>query len=123
MKNLLRLIILTICLISPSMTHAQNHDQQFFSTLQDIPLMKGLTEIEEHATSFDKPGGRIIQAYAIIKNYNEEDVMTYYNATLPQFGWGKSKQGHYYRNGEILKLSFEKNNNTHILKIMISPSL
>ncbi len=122
MKTILTLILISFLAIAPH-AHAQENEQIFFSTLQDIPLMQGLKEIEEHATSFDKPNGRIIQAFALTNNLSADDITTYYNATLPQFGWGKSKHGHFYRNGENLEISFEKQNYGHILKIMISPSL
>lgn len=101
----------------------QGHKQIFFSALHDIPLMDGMTEIQDETMMFDKPGGRIIDAYAISDRLSSQDITLYYNATLPQFGWGKTDNLHFYRDKEILSLSFPKHDDATLLKISIRPSL
>lgn len=107
--------------------YAQNHthdtEPRFFSVLHDVPIMDGLIEIEDNTTTYDKPNGRIIDAFAKTNAISKENIITYYNATLPQFGWGKTAHGQFYRKDEILKLTFEQRENMQILKISIRPSL
>ncbi len=103
--------------------YAQEKTPIFFSTLHDIPLMEGLKEIETDTTSYDKPGGRIIDAYAITHKHSPEKITAFYNATLPQFGWGQTEGGIFYREQEILKLTIKKHENQYRLKISVRPSL
>ena len=123
MKKIFRIWLFFLACTCTYSAHAQNNEAQFFSSLRDIPLMEGLIEIEENITTFDKPDGRIIDAYAAIENTNQDNILTYYNATLPQFGWSKTETNIFYRNREFLELSFETNEGTSVLKISIRPSL
>lgn len=123
MKKNLYLYTLCILTIFALPVYAQNEEPSFFTTLHDVPLMDGLIEIEDNATSYDKPNGRIIDVFATINMRTTEDIITYYNAILPQFGWGKTENGTFYRDQEILELTFEKRENIKILKISIRPSL
>ncbi len=94
-------------------------EPQFFSMLQDIPLMQGLEEIEDQTISFDKPEGRIIESNALMRDVTKEQVLNFYQVTLPQFGWGRVSDNQFFRNGEFLEIGFEDN----YMKIMIKPTL
>lgn len=96
----------------------------FFSAVEDLPLMPGLVELPQDALSFDKPEGRIIEAYALLqKAVLRSKVEEFYKSTLPQFGWGYVKGNQYYRSGEHLDLSFGHSEQQEYLKITIRPVL
>ncbi|PCJ99136.1 MAG: hypothetical protein COA45_06755 [Zetaproteobacteria bacterium] len=98
-------------------------EPQFFSSLRDIPLMPGMEELEDQGVSFDKPGGRISEAFALLHGVARGDVLHFYDATLPQLGWGKVSEYRFFRQNEILDFSFEENGGQLIVKIMIKPTL
>ena len=127
MKKIFYILTLCICPLFITSSHAQNSaaysEPLFFEALHDIPLMHGLTEIQNDTTSYDKPNGRIIDAFATINGVSKRNILAYYRATLPQFGWGIMEDGKFYRENEILELTFEKSENSDILKISIRPSL
>ncbi len=94
----------------------------FFSSLQDIPVMPGLIEVEEQSFSFDKPEGKITEVTALLGDLHENQVIYFYQATLPQFGWGKVNDLEFFRNGEYLKISFDHDSIDKVVKIMIRPT-
>lgn len=99
------------------------NEPQFFSSLHDIPLMQGMKELEERAIFFDKPGGRISEAFALMYNINQHDVLQFYQQTLPQLGWGQVSVSSFFRKNEMLELSFEVNDGLQVVKVMIGPTL
>ena len=99
-----------------------NDEPVFFATLQDVPVMPGLTELEGRSFSFDKPEGVIKEVAASIGDVNEDQVLHFYQVTLPQFGWGKINDTEFFRKNEYLEISFEKDQDDQIIKIMIRPT-
>lgn len=97
---------------------------RFFQELPDIPLMEGLSEVEEEAYMFDKPEGRIAQASARGDNLTKEAVTLYYRQSLPQFGWNpvKSQPGTFEREGEELHLEIDNTGKAVRLRILIGPN-
>jgi hypothetical protein len=77
----------------------------FLSNLDDIPLMPGLTERKDLAVSFDKPEGRIVEAYAEGR-LTAAAVSKFYASTLPQLGWRDQGNNRFAREGEELILNF-----------------
>lgn len=96
---------------------------QFFSSLRDIPLMQGMEELESRAISFDKPGGRISESYAVIHDLRRVDVLYFYQQTLPQLGWGQVSATSFFRQNEMLEFSFEEHDGRKTIKVMIGPTL
>ncbi len=97
----------------------------FFAGNQDIPVMPGLTEVEGRSFSYDKPEGEITELVAVVEGLSAEQVLYYYDVTLPQFGWNKiieAEGGHFYRKGEYLDFSFDTEEAQSLVKIMIHPS-
>tara|TARA_R110001592_G_scaffold3525_6_gene19811 strand:- start:8018 stop:8419 length:402 start_codon:yes stop_codon:yes gene_type:complete len=94
----------------------------FFEALQDVPVMPGLVELEGQSFSFDKPEGEITEAVAALGDLREDQVLYFYQVTLPQFGWGKVSDAEFFRKNEQLEISFEKNQDGHLVKIMIRPT-
>ncbi len=120
------LILLLFIIASPaSVVNAQDQNAQdqhlpkFFTMLQDIPLMSGLTELEDQALYFDKPEGRIIESSALMQGVTKEQVLYFYQINLPQFGWGRVSENQFFRNGEFLEINFKEG----LMKIMIKPTL
>ena len=99
------------------------HDPQFFSALDDVPLMSGLEELPDATVLFDKPEGRIIESLAYMHDIQEQELLDFYNATLPEFGWGRIEENRFFRKKEYLEIYFENEDNTPLVRIMIKPSL
>ena len=93
----------------------------FFETLQDVPVMPGLTELEDYTLVFDKPEGRIIEMVASIDGASVSDVRKYYRLSLPQLGWVMDSQDNYMRGAEHLSLNFEREQNDSFLRMTIQP--
>ena len=79
----------------------------FLTGIPDLPLMPGLQEVPDSGLVFDKPEGRIVEAYAV-GDTTPQAVTAFYNETLPQLGWRREKSGAYLREGERLSLEFER---------------
>lgn len=95
----------------------------FFSQLEDVPLMPGLTELADQTVFFDKPEGRIIESVALMGDASRRDVEVYYGGILAQFGWGRIDDTRFFREKEYLELSFENRDGDDVVKIMVRPSL
>lgn len=78
--------------------------EQFFSVVEDIPVMEGMTENENAAVTFETAAGRLVEAAARGKVAPGE-VATFYTAVLPQLGWTADGQDGFVRDGERLKLA------------------
>ena len=78
---------------------------RFFSVIEDLPLMSGLSEDEAQGMAFDSPQGRIVEAYAT-GTVGPTEVLGFYRAALPQLGWRETGPGTFAREREILKLEF-----------------
>ena len=96
---------------------------QYFSSIPDLPLMEGLSELPEETLMFDKPEGRIIEVYAFMEGVSREDVLVFYRGTLPQLGWTPDGPTRFYRQDEYLDLEFKDGPDGNILKFMVSPAL
>lgn len=98
-------------------------EPQFFSSLQDIPLMSGMEELDGHAVSFDKPEGRISESFALMRDLKQGDVLRFYQATLPQLGWGRVSEYRFFRQSETLEIYFGEIEEQSIIRVMIGPTL
>lgn len=79
----------------------------FFQTLYDVPVMAELSEVPEMALSYDKADGRVASAAATYEGKDISTVYTFYNNALSEFGWIKTAEGVYSRDGEVLSISRE----------------
>jgi hypothetical protein len=89
---------------APAIGHAQDATH-FFATIEDLPLMPGLTEDVNAGVNFDSPAGRIAEAVAI-GDVSERQVLDFYSAALPQLGWRRDGVAEFSREREILKMEF-----------------
>ncbi|HJM49982.1 MAG TPA: hypothetical protein QGF63_09040 [Alphaproteobacteria bacterium] len=79
--------------------------ERFFASLEDLPLMAGLSEVAELGLVYDKPEGRIVEAYARGR-VAPARVLEFYAETLPQLGWTAQSKSQYRRESETLIIRF-----------------
>jgi len=92
----------------------------FLSRLEDLPLAPGLSEDAAAGLSFDSAGGRIVEAYAR-GNLTEEQVLRFYEETLPQLGWTAEGERQYRRGGERLRLELTPSGQGLTVHYSLSP--
>ena len=95
-------------------------DGGFFDLVADLPLMPGLAEVREAGVVFDKPDGRIVEAYAS-GEVARDRVFAFYRAALPELGWAPITATRYRREGEYLHLRISQEDETVTLRIAITP--
>lgn len=104
---------------------AANAAPQFFESLYDVPLMVGMSEIEDESLTFDKPSGRISKAAGLVLNSNPAAIEAYYDAALKQMGWQAAQKLTYIRKQEQLVINIVKSEGydapAHIVSFDIEP--
>ena len=65
---------------------ADDEQAVFLSAIEDVPLMAGLTEDRAAALEFDKPDGRLVEAYAY-GEIGKQAASIFYTNVMPEFGW------------------------------------
>ncbi|MEE8559362.1 MAG: hypothetical protein V3S88_01475 [Alphaproteobacteria bacterium] len=126
-----RIIAATVCLLLPlgigppafaggGERASAGAKEAFLAGLEDVPLMPGLAEIEDAGVVFDKPEGRIVEAYAR-GELSASQVLSFYNATLPQLGWRAESGGRFRREGEVLRLAFTTAGKRLTVRFSLSP--
>ena len=83
-----------------------DHRQAFVGGLEDLPLMDGLAEDRAAGLIFDKPDGRLVDAFAY-GPITAEAVRTFYRDTLPELGWRAVGPLAFEREGERLRIDIE----------------
>lgn len=93
-----------LCLAAlPASAQGAAGDGAYVAGIPDLPLMPGLTALPDGGLVFDKPGGRIVEAFAR-GSVAPQSVLAFYDQTLPQLGWQPEGRGAYAREGERLEL-------------------
>lgn len=95
--------LVTSLIVTLVMVGAVRAADVFLSVIDDLPVMNGMTEVEDAAVSFETANGRIAEA-VIVGAVSVEDVRAFYDAVLPQFGWQRQSDGSFVREGERLRL-------------------
>ncbi|WP_417430532.1 hypothetical protein [Kiloniella sp.] len=95
----------------------------FFTGSGGVPIVPGMEEMEELGVVFDKPEGRIVEAFAS-GHLSQVDVREFYGRALPQLGWDVVGEGLFVREGEVLKIEILEGveNSRSILRIILAPS-
>jgi hypothetical protein len=96
-------------------------DTTFVAGVDDLPLMPGLTEVPGAGTVFDKPGGRIVEAYATGRGIDVEQVTRFYVASLPQLGWQHRGNLLFERAKERLQLTLNEDAGTLTVRFDLAP--
>lgn len=122
-KAFLYISALILCLSSE--VKAQN--SHFFNTLYDIPVMKGLKEIDNMALSFDKAGGRIAEAGAMTRTLSVREVMAFYKVALEQMGWAQVEGTYdpyqFTREDERLSIFITKSGTSSVYRFLLEPEI
>jgi hypothetical protein len=96
-----------LCLAAlPAGAQSAAGDGAYVAGIPDLPLMPGLKELPDSGLVFDKPGGRIVEAFAE-GSMAPQSVAAFYDQTLPQLGWQPQGRGTYRREGERLELDLD----------------
>lgn len=92
--------------LSVSLTLPLGAADAFFSVIDDLPVVSGLTENENAAVTFETANGRIVEA-AARGGVAPVKVRAFYAQVLPQLGWSAAGDSLYARENEVLKMSIE----------------
>ena len=109
-----------LALLALSVLLLRGEQAAYLAELPDLPLMPGLTEIEEAGIAFDKPDGRIVEVYAG-GSVERQAVRAFYRETLPQLGWKLAGADAYAREGERLTLEFLEAGKSLTLRFILTP--
>lgn len=83
----------------------------FIEGLEDVPLLKGMQQVQKDNISFGNEESRLVEVYLTSSKMGFAKIEKFYTETLPQMGW--SYQGKrdnilsFYRDGEILDIARE----------------
>lgn len=85
---------------------------EFVEGMEDVPVAKGLTQIQNNNIDFGNNETRFVEAYLTSSRGNFAKVSGFYKNTLPQLGWKFIKKtGHsikFERDAEVLDIAQEK---------------
>lgn len=93
---------------------------RFFTAVEDLPIMPGLTERPGSTTLFEKPEGRIV-ALTADGAVSRDAVVAFYDRVLPQLGWARSSDGSFRRESERLRFAFARAKAGLAVRITITP--
>jgi hypothetical protein len=109
-----------LILAAPAVPGPHAQAQGYVAEVEDLPLMPGLAEVEGAGVVFDKPDGRIVEAYAQ-GEVAREAVLTFYRQALPQLGWRATGAAAFRREGEALSLDFLDGGGALIVRFTLVP--
>jgi hypothetical protein len=119
------LIYITVLLVVAVGSAVAQPQPQFFETLYDVPIMKGMEELPEMALNFDKVGGRIAEAGAIAPDLSDREIMSFYKTALEQMGWQQIPLNFapykFTREGEELSIFLEKSDTSILVRFLLQP--
>ena len=95
-------------------------EPRFLTDIADLPLMPELAEIADAGLAFDKPSGRIVEAYAEGRT-SRAAVQRFYAESLPQLGWRGMSDTVYRREGEELRLEFLGGDGDLVVRFSLHP--
>jgi hypothetical protein len=83
-------------------------------------LVAGLTEDIDAALVFDKPSGRIVEAFAS-GALTRSEVTSFYDRTLPELGWRHLGDLAFTRENEVLRIIVSSDEGTVAVRFLLSP--
>ena len=107
-------------LASHLLTAAGLRAEGFLSSASDLPLMPGLSEVLDAGVIFDKPDGRIVEAYAV-GPVASSAVERFYGETLPQLGWQRAGGLTFEREGERLEIGLGGRDGSLTVRFHVTP--
>ena len=104
--------ILLFCWILPVFA------QSFLPGTEDIPLMNGLTQVEETA-SFDNPAERMVLIGAQT-NKTRAEILKFYKQTLINLGWHVQNEGKFERGNDSLFIEITPSGKVNQIQFRLS---
>ena len=86
----------------------------FVPGISDLPVPANFHLLQDSSGVFNNGFGRLVTANFKGKA-NEEDIIDFYNKTLPALGWRKKERLKYTRSGETLIIKITEINQTELL--------
>ncbi len=100
-------------------------EEGFVIAVDDLPLMPGLTEVRGAGIAFDKPQGRIVEAFAEGAVAGDA-VVAFYEKTLPQLGWRAAHSAagdtRWRRDGETLRIDVLADEEPVTVRFYLTPN-
>jgi len=119
----LLLAVVAAVMLSPAISRAQE-PAAFVTGMGDVPLMSGLQDVPDSAVIFDKPSGRLVEAYAE-GEVKGPAVLRFYRETLPQLGWtvapDNGDSGVFFRESERLEIHILEERGRRTVRFVLSP--
>ena len=122
-RHISRLSIFAITLVflcSVSNAEQVPMSGNFLTTIEDIPVAPGMTELHSEKIIFETVGGRIAEAQ-VVGRKTPNTVRAFYRETLPQLGWKRIRNDIYYREDEILSINVTRSGNDTLATFMLKP--
>jgi hypothetical protein len=113
-------VLAVLALSGAGVAPARAQVQSYIAEVEDLPLMPGLAEVEGAGVVFDKPDGRIVEAFAQ-GEVSREAVLAFYRKTLPQLGWRAVGAARFRRENEALSLDFLDGGGALIVRFTLVP--
>ncbi|NDF12838.1 MAG: hypothetical protein EB060_08535 [Proteobacteria bacterium] len=102
MLALLLLLNATAAVACEDYTSTGKH-QEYVEAINDLPVYKSMVVLNDGATVFDSPEGRIVQVSLRGPAEDMASATSFYKKVLPTLGW-HPRVGKFYRNKEILDM-------------------
>ncbi len=118
-KRLFALLVVALPVLSAGVSGAARAET-FLTAIADLPLAPGLNELSGQGLVFDKPGGRIVEAYAAGQTAAAA-VKVFYGETLPQLGWQPLGGESWRREGERLDVTVLSETGTILVRFTLRP--
>lgn len=120
MRRALGNISITVLTVFAAVPAAPAQQAGFVAEVEDLPLMPGLSQIEDAGLIFDTPAGRIVEVYAQ-GPVPRPAVLAFYRMTLPELGWRAAGKAEFRREGETLALDFLPGGDALIVRFTLTP--
>ena len=110
-------VFLTLFLIAVAPASAS----EFLSGFDDVPVMRGMAQVQSQDLIFDTPGGRIVEGYAA-GSVTRNAVQRFYRSTLPQLGWERLSDQEFSRDGERLRIGYTGQDGNLTVRFILTPN-
>ena len=83
--------------------------EDFLADTSDIPVMNGLQINSTEQMDFDTPTGQLLILEGTSQKKQGDDILKFYQTTLPQLGWDEKSEGIFERQNDSLHITILKN--------------
>ncbi|MBO7244340.1 MAG: hypothetical protein J6V53_03550 [Alphaproteobacteria bacterium] len=94
--------------------------ETFLANTSDIPVMNGLQINSAEEMDFDTPTGQLLVLEGVSNKKCGDEILKFYQTTLPQLGWKETEQGIFNRQNDSLTITILKNNQPSKVRFDIS---